>query len=382
MSAQPVSTNSPSETELLETMRKELVWINSEVWPLVHGLTSREVVKDRFKRLPELINTFAAPSTAQTIGIQEVWEAAGGNPGIKATRDELLEALQAMDEAIDAADGRPIALAWSHEDSAAATDEGWDVFDSSERGLEIERIDVPEDAAGELNEPVFASDDAAIGHVYARAQDGSALHQKALLLTLTRMKDFAWPIASASAPADPGDPSVAVATPAAPAFGAEWKISANLTDRWGEINNADAHRKPLAQLESTPGLLERLRTQMFDEITFVARKDGTFGVLFEVEYTSIESDGENPDAMDLLPYDEMVRRLLTQADQLSREFPQVEFAVPNDREVFEGRPAIWGFAPDGVLNPEQRDALGHKLLTFAYSPDPQSEPEQDGGMRP
>lgn len=90
------------------------------------------------------------------------------------------------------------ALAWSSEDSAAATAEGWDVFDSSERGLEIERIDAPEDVAGEPLPPAFASDDHAIGHVYAKAQEGSALHQKALLLTLSQMRGLIWPPAEAA----------------------------------------------------------------------------------------------------------------------------------------------------------------------------------------
>lgn len=34
----------------------ELVWINCEVWPLVHGLTSRQCVRERFRRLPDVIN--------------------------------------------------------------------------------------------------------------------------------------------------------------------------------------------------------------------------------------------------------------------------------------------------------------------------------------
>lgn len=37
-----------------------------------------------------------------TIGIQEAWEAAGGNPGIKATKADLIEALSSLDEACDA----------------------------------------------------------------------------------------------------------------------------------------------------------------------------------------------------------------------------------------------------------------------------------------
>lgn len=45
--------------------------------------------------------SFPAPATPETITIQEAWEAAGGNPGIKASRQELLDALKAMDEAVD-----------------------------------------------------------------------------------------------------------------------------------------------------------------------------------------------------------------------------------------------------------------------------------------
>lgn len=45
-------------TGLENRMHTELVWINEEVWPLVHSLTGRQVLKDRFKQLPALINTF------------------------------------------------------------------------------------------------------------------------------------------------------------------------------------------------------------------------------------------------------------------------------------------------------------------------------------
>lgn len=79
---------------------------------------------------------------------------------------------------------------WSAADSSAATAEGWDVFDNSDRGLEIERIDVPEDATGNLLPPAFESDHDAIAHVYCKAQEGSSLHQKALYVTLLVMKDF------------------------------------------------------------------------------------------------------------------------------------------------------------------------------------------------
>lgn len=77
-------------------------------------------------------------------------------------------------------------LQWTAEDSAAAIALGWDVFDNSDRGLEIERIDVPEDDS----QPIFESDCEAIADVYFRAQEGSLLCQKALLLTLSKMQGF------------------------------------------------------------------------------------------------------------------------------------------------------------------------------------------------
>jgi Protein of unknown function (DUF551) len=40
---------------------------------------------------------------ADTITVQEAWEAAGGNPGIKATKAELLEALRMLDDVCDEA---------------------------------------------------------------------------------------------------------------------------------------------------------------------------------------------------------------------------------------------------------------------------------------
>jgi hypothetical protein len=45
-----------------------------------------------------------ASASEETITVQEAWEAAGGNPGIKATKQELLGALRAMDEAVDECD--------------------------------------------------------------------------------------------------------------------------------------------------------------------------------------------------------------------------------------------------------------------------------------
>ena len=78
---------------------------------------------------------------------------------------------------------------WSAVDDLAAMREGWSVFDNSERGLEIERVDDME-LDGQSQGARFESDDQAIAYVYYKAQEGSALHQKALALTLTQMRDF------------------------------------------------------------------------------------------------------------------------------------------------------------------------------------------------
>lgn len=53
----------------------------------------------------------AAPVAADTISIQEAWEAAGGNPGIKATKSELLDALRMLDKVCDEAPAAPVAQA-------------------------------------------------------------------------------------------------------------------------------------------------------------------------------------------------------------------------------------------------------------------------------
>lgn len=67
-----------------------------------------------------------------------------------------------------------------------------------------------------------------------------------------------------------------------------WHISTNLTDRWGDLNYHNAENKPLEPLEADNDLLERLRSQMWDEETFIVRKDGQFGILFEVDVPLIK----------------------------------------------------------------------------------------------
>lgn len=162
------------------------------------------------------------------------------------------------------------------------------------------------------------------------------------------------------------DPVVAVRSIDSGDWG-EWAISQNLTDRWGEINSHDAAKKPLRELEADPELLPRLRAQMWDEITFITRKDGQFGVLFEVEYCSIESETKSAQDMGettagMKPHSVVIAALMKGLQQLQPEFPGVSFAIPHESQVVDDRPAAWAFVPDGLLDEQQRMKLGRALL--------------------
>ena len=162
------------------------------------------------------------------------------------------------------------------------------------------------------------------------------------------------------------DPEVKVREPAGSGEWSTWRISQNLTDRWGDINRHDEAHKPLKLLEGTPGLLDRLTAQMCDEVTFVARKDGQFGLLFEIEFCSLESEKETCDNSDewyqsLKPHAQVVGALLAGLQALAPQYPGVSFAVPDESQIVDERPAVWAFVPDGLLSQEQREALGSAL---------------------
>lgn len=144
----------------------------------------------------------------------------------------------------------------------------------------------------------------------------------------------------------------------------EWQISQNLTDRWGEINDFDEDKKPFHELFSQPALLESLRGQMTDEITFVARKDGVYGLLYEVEYQSIESEGEDAQSIRLKPHDEVVALLITAMQQNAHRFPSVVMCVPSSDEICNDRPAVWAFVPDGALHEDARQELADFLSSL------------------
>lgn len=165
------------------------------------------------------------------------------------------------------------------------------------------------------------------------------------------------------------DPSYSVLLPSGEQ--SVWAISQNLTDRWGEVNDYESDKKPLLPLIENPELFNVLRNQMWDEITFVVRKDGVFGILFEVEYCTRESEAILRRHND--GYDQFFDSLLSEADrsvelqasmsELSAKYPSVQFCIPPKEEIVEERLAIWGFVADGLLDEEQIEALGRDLLS-------------------
>ncbi|WP_434717082.1 hypothetical protein P5X00_36915 [Paraburkholderia sp. A2RO-4L] len=169
-------------------------------------------------------------------------------------------------------------------------------------------------------------------------------------------------------PRDVVDPVVRVQLATADGVEADWPISQNLTDRWGELNYHNEENKPLELLSDNEALLTRLVDQMWDEMTFIVRKDGQFGILFEAEFCSIESELPHKEQCcaewfaTLKPHAEVVKVLLEGLKPLAEKFPGVEFAVPPASEVINDRPAAWAFVPDGLLTAEQRKELGRALL--------------------
>jgi hypothetical protein len=157
---------------------------------------------------------------------------------------------------------------------------------------------------------------------------------------------------------------------------ATWNFHDGLTTRFGELNWQLDNKQLVEQLANNPCLFERLVGQMWDEMTFIAWKDGEFGILYEVEYMSCESEArEGGTQFDgaLMPHEEVIAGLLRALEKLAQAFPEVTFAVPSEEEVIYGRPAAWAFAPDGaLLDFEHRKALSDAMYRLDSPTDAQA----------
>lgn len=143
-----------------------------------------------------------------------------------------------------------------------------------------------------------------------------------------------------------------------------WHMEVNLTSRWGELNTYMADTKPgLAILTLDEPLLKSLCAQMYDETTFIGRKDGEFGIYYEREFCSQESEAnDDDDNEDYRPHAEVVAYLLEGIAKLQVAFPKVQFCVPDKAQICNDRPAVWAFVKSGSLTDEEREALGTELF--------------------
>lgn len=78
------------------------------VW---EGIGARDVEEVLREAARHGLVALAEPVQPQTMTLQEVWDAAGGNSGIKPTKQDVLDALRLLDEVCDAADARLVAAA-------------------------------------------------------------------------------------------------------------------------------------------------------------------------------------------------------------------------------------------------------------------------------
>lgn len=144
----------------------------------------------------------------------------------------------------------------------------------------------------------------------------------------------------------------------------KWHIEQNLSTREGELNFHLQERKPgLALLCLDDVLYGKLQAQMWDETTFIVRKDNQLGLLFEVEYLSRESEEAHDDeAANYKSHAEMVKLLTTGLRPLAEKYPQVQFCVPDCYQIINDRPAVWGFYKLDSLTEAEREELGMALF--------------------
>lgn len=148
-----------------------------------------------------------------------------------------------------------------------------------------------------------------------------------------------------------------------------WAIEQNLSDRWGDLNCVQLDQKPsMMRLMTDAPLVERLQKVMTGEDSFVVVKDGRFGVLVEIEYCSRESDTHSDTQEEVYPpYEAQKALLLDSLKGFAKDYPQLEFSVPDASCVYNGRPAVWGFIALDVaeaMTSDDRESLAVELSSI------------------
>jgi len=150
-----------------------------------------------------------------------------------------------------------------------------------------------------------------------------------------------------------------------------WKLQYDLTNRDGDINAAFLHKKPaLVTLAlADPARLDELRELMVYEDSFIAYKDGQYGILLEIEYETQESVG----SPDYAPEATVLARLVKSLALLAPCYPKLSLGIKP--EATGGRLAVWCFLPEmaaKAMTAEQRSSL-RDLLDYMAVPETSDE---------
>lgn len=138
-----------------------------------------------------------------------------------------------------------------------------------------------------------------------------------------------------------------------------WNLIPYLTGRYGDLNPFFEESRGAYALCADPQRLERLRMKLFQETTFVACKDGEFGLLMEFEYCTVEGDpGADPlgTGVELLPTAQLKQVLANHLAPFATQYPKLSFAV-HAGEFSYGRANVWIFIPESEID----DALMHRF---------------------
>lgn len=152
-------------------------------------------------------------------------------------------------------------------------------------------------------------------------------------------------------------PAIRVRTAKGVSGETHWHILPCLTDRAGLLNYTPVNDVALAKLERDSSFLDKLRFQMSGHTTYVAFKDGEFGILYEQAFHCLETDGVSKSGAPHKPYAEVVDSLLVDVELISKTFPGVHCGIPDKATIKGGRPALYAFVSDGLFEKTERLAF-------------------------
>lgn len=152
-----------------------------------------------------------------------------------------------------------------------------------------------------------------------------------------------------------------------------------LSDRWGNLpddeaiaaygamgHDAEKMKVQIERLQGDLALLESLQDQLHGELGFIASMDDKMGVLFEIEFRTLESDGGENKGPAFVSHECVSNKITSWILGVLPKYQDVKFMIPDVRYVFEERAAIWAFAESGSLSKDRCEELCDILLALTH----------------